>query len=187
MSRHEFKTDMLRGAVPIETKDAGAGLSPELKAALEKFTVIATEVKTINEERIAGFEKKFADVVTEEKLNKALEGLGALREDFNKQFAELKRTPQGGGADDESAMERKLAKLRGIEKKAFGQYVRKDDRNAMHEAHKAGLSEDLNEVKQAYADELGIEIKDLSTIVAEDGGYLVLPEYEREKIGRAHV
>lgn len=181
MSRHESKEALMRTAVPIEAKDAGAGLSPEIKALLENFTRVATEVKGVVDEKLVGFETKYKDPLLEVKADKAIADLGQLREDFNKKFAELQKTPRGSdGGDDEDAYERKLNKLRGLEQKAFGQYIRKDDKQAMALAHKAAFDDEYAETKAYYAEQLGVEIKDLSTIVAEDGGYLVLPEYERE-------
>lgn len=175
----QSREELMKSARPIETKDAGAGLPKDMQALLDRFTKVAEEVKTVNEERIGGIEKKFADVVTEEKMAKTTKALDELRDDFNKKFAELQKTPRGGD-DDETSIERKLKKLRGIEAKAFGSYVRKDDKDAMTAAHREAFKDEYKDVAQAYAEELGVEIKDLSTVVAEDGGYLVLPEYERE-------
>lgn len=177
--KHTSRESLMKNATPVEMKDAGAGLSPELKSLLGEFTKTAVEVKGAIGDQLAAFETKYKDPLLEQKANKAIADLETMREDFNKKFAELARAPRDSG-DDEDAHERKLARLRGIEKKAFGQYIRKDDRGAMNAAHAEALKEEYNETKQAYADELGIDIKDLSTIIAEDGGYLVLPEYERE-------
>lgn len=178
--RHERRENLMKNATPVEAKDAGAGLTPELKAMLGEFTKVAVEVKGAIGEQLTAFEKKFQDPLTEQKANKAIADMEALREDFNKKFAELAKKSTQGEALDDDAMERKLAKLRGIEAKAFNGYIRNDDKAGMLAAQKIAASEDYAEVKAAYAEELGIELKDLSTIVAEDGGYLVLPEYERE-------
>lgn len=178
--RHVRREELMKNAVAIEAKDAGATLSPELKGLLGEFTKVAMDVKAVMDERVSGLEKKI-DPLIEEKAAKATKDLENLRDEFNKKFAEMTRAGAGGSdADDEDAIERKLSKLRGIEKKAFGQYIRKDDKAAMAQAIAEANKDEYKSVLEYYRDETGLDIKDLSTVVAEDGGFLVLPEYERQ-------
>lgn len=156
-----------RQHVALETKEAPA-VSAEMKAAIERFEKTVVEFKAANDERIKGVEKKFDDVVTNEKVDKINVAIDEFKEAVNKQLAELKRAGAGGGADDD--FEKKAYEIQDLELKALDLYVRGDP----------------DEGKRAFAlakkraEEL--ELKDLSTVIAEDGGYLVRPEYEAEMI-----
>lgn len=176
--KHTRREELLSKACPIETKDASAGLAPELKALLDKFTSVAGEVKAANDERINGLAKKFDDVVTQEKAAKIVADLEGLRDDFNKKFAELSRAPKDGG--DVKDLDTKMDSLRMIDARAFEGYVRKGDIEGMQKAQRASAADEYKALREAIEAKFGLEGKDLSTIVAEDGGFLILPQYEKE-------
>lgn len=169
--------ELMASAVPLERKDA---VPPELKSLIEGFGRTMNEFRDANNERLTGIEKKQADFLTEEKANKILEAAEGVREEFNKKFAELTRAQKAEGPDDDE-LEAKAGKLRNIERKAFDRFIRsKDGVEDMRAAQHLAQSEEYKSAAAALSERLGVEIKDLSTIVAEDGGYLIQPEYEQE-------
>lgn len=179
MGKHVSREELMASAVPVERKDASAGLSVELKGLLNEFQKVGEETKAYVTDQLTEFKKGFKDPLTEEKIAKVLEAGDKLRDEFNAKFAELKRAP-GAGDDDYTDVEYKLAQLRRFEAKAFDGFVRRDDREAMVKVQRLAASDEYKAVREAYEQELGVEIKDLSTVIAEDGGYLVLPEYEQD-------
>lgn len=160
------KATAARNHVALETKEAGPGLPLELKTALDGFNKTVADFKAANDERIKGIEKKFDDVVTNEKVDKINAAVEELKSAFNDKIAELSKAAKSASNDNDE-IEAKAAELLGFERKAFDTYLRRGD----HEAMRAAVKK---------ADEL--ELKDLSTVIAEDGGYMVLPEYEADMI-----
>lgn len=155
-----------RNHMQLETKEAGPALPLELKTALEGFQKTVEQFKGANDERIKGIEKKFDDVVTNEKVDKIVAEVELIKKSFNDEFAKLQKAAKEASNDNDD-MEAKAAELAGIERKAFDSYLRRNDIQSMNMAIKK-------------AEEL--ELKDLSTVIADDGGYLVLPEYEADMI-----
>lgn len=172
------RQDLMANAVPLESKEVA--LAPELKGLLDNFGSAMDEFKKTNDVRVAGIEKKFDDVVTNDKLAKVIEASDAFREDFNKKFAELQKA-RASNDNSEDELDEKATRLRNIEKKAFDRYIRsKEGERDMREAQALAGSPEYKEAAKAISEKLGIEIKDLSTIVAEDGGYMIQPEYEQD-------
>lgn len=180
MTKPVRREDLMRNAVPIEHKDAA--LSPELKGMFDKFGGVLAEFKSANEDRIKGVEKKFDDFLSTEKADKIIADLESVRDDFNKKFAELSRAAgQKSSAEEEDELEAKATKLRNIERKAFDSWVRsKEGERDMAAARALASSEEYKQAAADLSERLGVEIKDLSTIIAEDGGYLIQPEYEQD-------
>lgn len=151
--------------VALETKDAGA-LPVELKTALEKFERSVEGFKSSNDERIKGIEKKFDDVVKREEVDRIAAAVEETKKEFNEAFAKLQRS--GAGKDDEA--EKKLQQLADAESKAWDTYIRK------------GRMEGDRAFEEAKSLASKLELKDLSTVIAEDGGYMVHPQYEADMI-----
>lgn len=172
------RQDLVANAVPLESKEVA--LAPELKGLLDNFGSAMDEFKKVNDARVAGIEKKFDDVVTNDKLAKVIQASDEFREDFNKKFAELQKAKASNDNSDDE-LEEKATRLRNIEKKAFDRYIRsKEGERDMREAQALAGSPEYKEAAKAISEKLGIEVKDLSTIIAEDGGYMIQPEYEQD-------
>lgn len=173
------RQDLMANAVPLESKEVA--LAPELKGLLDNFGSAMDEFKKVNDARVAGIEKKFDDVVTNDKLAKVIQASDEFREDFNKKFAELQKAKASNDNSDDE-IDSKLARLRNIESKAFETYVRDGDIGPINEARKLAFSAEYKEVFAAWEQREGrdLEQKDLSTIIAEDGGYMIQPEYEQD-------
>lgn len=168
-----------RNHVALETKEAA--VAPEVKAALDRFNSAISEFKSANDDRIKGIEKKFDDVVTNEKVDRILAAVDEFKTAVNSEIAALKRAGKASNSGDTSDIEAKLDKLRGLEAKAFDKFIRtRDGVVDMQRVQTLASSDEYKGVLEHYRNELGLDVKDLSTVVAEDGGYLVLPEYESE-------
>lgn len=153
--------------VALETKEAGA-LPVELKTALDKFERTVETFRNSNDERIKGIEKKFDDVVKRDEVERITAAVEEAKKEFNEAFAKLQRA--GGGESDEAKAEKKLAELGELEAKAWDTYIRK------------GRLEGDRAFAEAKAAAERLELKDLSTVIAEDGGYMVHPQYEADMI-----
>ncbi len=180
MGKHVSRRD-LTSAIPLERKDATAGLSVELKGLLGEFQKVGAETKSYVDEQLSEFRKGFKDPVLEEKIQKIMDANDTLRDEINKKFAEAAKQGAGdGGADYENDAEFKIYQLRREERKAFDGYVRRGDNQAMIAAQRLAHTDEYKTLAKQFSEHLGVEIKDLSTVIAEDGGYLVQPEYETE-------
>lgn len=145
--------------------DGGVSLV-EIKQGIDKHmsTVDAFQKKV--DERIAGVEKKFDDVVTREAVDRLAAELTETKAFVNDNIAALKRAKQSGEGD----LERKGILAGALERYAVDQYIRTGK-----------LRADPGDVELKAAME-ELEVKDLSTVIGEDGGYAVLPEYISEMI-----
>ncbi len=152
----------------------GAGelkMTPEVKAAFDKYQNAVEAFKAANDERLDGINKQFDDVVKKEEVAKINTALDTFKEEINKAIVELKRAPAGGDDEYYKAQENKSS-LYHAEMDALDIYIR-DGADAGKQAVQ-GLS--------AKAKELGFERKDLSTVILADGGVAVRPEWEAEMI-----
>jgi len=156
--------------VRLETKEANPGDFPvEIKKAVEDFLRTAEEARGKNDQRLANVEKKFDDVVTRDELKKLEEAETKFKADVNAAIAELKRSDRGGD-EGEAEFDEKRAEIYGMEMKAMDLYVRGDK------------EEGQRLFAEAKAHAVKLELKDLSTVITEDGGYLVRPEFEADMI-----
>lgn len=148
-------------------------LTPELKQAFDGYQSAVDAFKKSNDTRLDGIEKRFEDVVDREQVKTINDALAQLKSDIAAQFAELKRA--GGANDnDDDYYERgeKFGQLLDFESAAMDTYVRK--------GYNAGVRAVQSLGEKAV--ELGFEKKDLSTVVLEDGGVAVRPEWEADMI-----
>ena len=148
-------------------------LTPEVKAAFDKYQSTVEAFKGSNDERLAGIEKKFDDVVKRDETDKINAALNELKEDINKQILELKRADRQGGDDDDYELDVKYGQLVREEVKALDMFVR----GGQHAGHVAVRN--LRDQCKALGFD---EKKDLSTVIMEDGGIAVRPEWEAEMI-----
>lgn len=154
--------------LPAELKTA---VAPVMQA-IEQFKADHTEaLKT---------KANANDVVTKDKLDKATADIDALKSLVNEKFAELNRSGRGE-EDAGKALKATAAKLELTCKQAFESFIRAPN-SVQADRALAAHYEDLarNEEWKDLAAALGVEQKDLSTVVAAEGGYMVLPEYEAE-------
>ncbi|HEX4301541.1 MAG TPA: phage major capsid protein [Rhizomicrobium sp.] len=130
-----------------ETKAA----TPEIKDAFDDFLRAFESFKGANDERLAALERRSADVVTDEKVDRIDKALVEQKRALDELTLAASRPSLGGGAErkptDRDAIERKAA---------FDRYVRKGD--------SGGLD--------------ALEIKTLSAGSNADGGYTVPLEIE---------
>lgn len=163
----------------LETKEAGS-LPIEVKDAFDRYQRTIESLRTVNDERIKGIEKKFDDVVTVEKFDRVASALEELKSQINEQIAALQRG--AGEFDERDEAKAMINDLRQMERKAFDRWVRRGDAYGLQQAAQVALSDNYRDLAKKMADATGIEIKDLSTVVAQDGGYLVQPQVEMEMI-----
>ena len=154
--------------LPAETR---AAMEPVLKA-IETFKSDHTEaLKT---------KANANDVVTKEKHDKMVADIDGLKTALNEAVAKMNRAG-GNGEDEQKTLKTKAAKLSDADKRAFEAYIRAPN-NAVADRlinqHFVDLAH--GDEWKGLADAWGIEQKDLSTVVAAEGGYMVLPEYEAE-------
>jgi HK97 family phage major capsid protein len=77
---HVMKSALEASALkPLETKDV-ASLVPEIKEQFISFQRTFEEFKATNEDRLKGVQKKFDDVVTQEKLERVNTGLDSVKD-----------------------------------------------------------------------------------------------------------
>ncbi len=137
----------------LETKTMDAANHREINQAFDDFLRAFDAFKQANDERLGALEKRSADVVTEEKvdrINRALEDQKRALDDLTLQAAR----PIIGGLND---LGRKQAPYQVRERKqAFDRYVRKGDAGGLD----------------------ALELKALSAGSGPDGGYTVPLEIE---------
>jgi HK97 family phage major capsid protein len=129
-----------------ETKAA----TPEIRDAFDDFLRAFESFKGANDERLAALERRSADVVTDEKVDRINKALDDQKRALDALTLDAARPSLGGGerkSTDRDAMERKAA---------FDRYVRKGDSNGLD----------------------SLELKALSAGTAADGGYTVPLEIE---------
>jgi HK97 family phage major capsid protein len=167
----------------IEVKDSGtaANLSPEAKAALHSFGQTVEALKASVDEQISGVKRRLDDVVTKEKVDRISDDLTALKAAINEEIAAMKRANAGGGGERDS-VSAKISEIRRAERKGFDQWVRKGDARGLQRAAEMAMSAEYQEAAKAVSEHYGVEVKDLSTVVAQDGGYLIEPQRELEMI-----
>lgn len=146
-----------------ETK---AIVAPVLNVLDDLYGVLDAKANSsdiLDKEQVA---KALADVA--ELKTKANEDIKALEKKVNEFVAELKRSPAGNDNDEEFYTKRD--QVYAAELKGMDAYVRGDRVEGMRLMVEAkNLAEKL-------------ELKDLSTVIPEDGGYMVRPEYEADMI-----
>ena len=171
-----------RNHVSLECKEVSA-LPKDIADKIDAFMVASKAANDKNDQRLDNLAKKFDDVVTKDEQKKIDAAMDELKSAVNAEIAALKRAAKSSNSGDTSDIEAKLDRLRRLEAKAFDAFIRRPQNqgvNDMARVHALATSEEYKDVTEHYAREYDIEAKDLSTIVAEEGGYLVLPEYERE-------
>lgn len=144
----------------------GAVALTEIKAGIDRHmsTVDAFHKKV--DEQLSGIQKKFDDVVTKEALDRIAKELTETKAFVNDNIAAIKRAKQAGEGD----LERKELLAGALERYAVDQYIR---------TGKLRVDPSDTELKAAMEE---LEVKDLNTVIGEDGGYAVLPEYVSEMI-----
>lgn len=169
-----------RQHVRLEKKDA-QGLPEPVQKALDGY-FLARKAHDDKNDQLLGQLRQ--DAVTKEELKKIDEvviGMKKAVDDAYSEIAALKRAAKSSNSGDTSDIEAKLDKLRRIEAKAFDSFVRTRDGSVdLMRAQQLASSDEYKSVLEHYRAELDLDLKDLSTVVAEDGGFLVLPEYESE-------
>ncbi|MBV8799273.1 MAG: phage major capsid protein [Alphaproteobacteria bacterium] len=126
----------------LETRDAS---SREIKEAFGEFLNAFESFKEANDERLAQIEKRSADAVTEEKVERINKALETQKRALDELMLSAARPALGGEsktANDRIARERKAA---------FDSYVRKGDASGFH----------------------SLEVKAMSVGSNPDGGYVV--------------
>lgn len=154
-------------------------LPAELKGAVAP---IMTAIDAFKSDHTEALKKKanIDDVVTKDKHEKMLADIDGLKTLVNEKFAELSRS--GGGGDTEvKKLKEAAVELKMADRDAFAAYIRAPnnavaDRLMTSHLHNLAYAEEWKGLAQAW----GIEQKDLSTVVASEGGYMVLPEYEAQ-------
>src|SRR5262249_8384030 len=124
--------------------------TPEIKSAFDDFLGAFEQFKAANDERLTQLERRSADVVTEEKVDRINQALDQQKRALDALLLDAARPALGGerkAATDRDALERK---------QAFDRYVRKGD--------SAGLD--------------SLELKAMSVGSNADGGYTVPLEIE---------
>lgn len=160
----------------LETKETKFEDLPEATRAA--MAPVLKAIEAFKSEHMAALEKKADrdDPIVKEKLDKATADIEALKakaneaiEAINKKAADLARAP--AGTQDVDTKIQKIENLRDLEKQAFGDYIRTGEFDSLRDAQKKGadLSKEL-------------QVKDLSTVIFQDGGVMVHPEYEAEMI-----
>jgi HK97 family phage major capsid protein len=132
----------------LETRDAN---SREIKEAFGDFLHAFESFKEANDERLGQLEKRSADVVTEEKVERINKALDAQKRTIDELMLAAARPALGGEtktANDRATRERKAA---------FDTYVRKGDASSFH----------------------SLELKAMSVGSNPDGGYVVPLEIEQ--------
>lgn len=154
-------------------------LSAEAKAAVAPVLKAIEDFKSEHTEALKS-KANAADVITKDKLEKATADIDSLKTLVNEKFAELNRAGKGN-EDPKAVLKTKAAKLENECKAAFERFIRAPN-NVQAERALAAHFDDIarNEEWKDLAAAYGVEQKDLSTVVAAEGGYMVLPEYEAE-------
>lgn len=170
--KHQPAARLRAGASPLalETKDAtGAGGVPalEIKQMSERVLATLAEERRVNDERLKGIEKKFDDVVTAEKLNRVQAAFDEYKSAVDQRLAELARSGKADRKAEQEEQDARLGELRQFEAKALNHWWRRGDTSLLHKS--AEVAERL-------------ELKDLNSVVAADGGYMVLPEQSADII-----
>ncbi len=134
----------------LESKAFGAGPDLEVKKAFEEFLGNFEAFKQSNDERLKGLEKRSADVVLDEKVDRINAALDRQQRNIDALLLDAARPALGASV--------KSADPRGLEKKqAFDRYVRKGDAGGLD----------------------AMEVKAMSAGTPADGGYTVPLEIER--------
>lgn len=168
--KHQPAARLRAGASPLalETKDAtGAGGVPalEIKQMSERVLATLAEERRVNDERLKGIEKKFDDVVTAEKLNRVQAAFDEYKSAVDKKFAEMARSGKADRKAEKEEYDARLGELRTFEAKAQDLFFRKGDTSLIY---------------KGAAEAERLELKDMNSVIAGDGGYMVLPEQEAE-------
>jgi HK97 family phage major capsid protein len=133
----------------LETRDAAQ--SREIKDAFGEFLRVFESFKEANDERLAQIEKRSADIVTEEKVERINKALDTQKRTLDELMLSAARPAFGGetkATNDRATRERKTA---------FDTYVRKGDASGFH----------------------SLELKAMSVGSNPDGGYVVPLEIEQ--------
>lgn len=150
----------------------GAVSLVEVKAGIERhFTAVDAFQKKVDDQ-LTGIQKKFDDVVTKEALDRISAELTETKAFVNDNIAAMKRAKQ----TSEDDLERKDVLFAAVQRTLMDEYFRQLGARSVSELK--CLKEDA-ELKAALEE---LEIKDLSTVIAQDGGYMVIPEYVSEMI-----
>lgn len=156
--------------------DGAVALQGEIKQAFDAYQGTIEALLKKNDERLDNVAKRFDDVITKDELKKIDAAVTEMKEAFNKEVAALKRS---GRAEERTEEKQRLAAFDATERKAFDEWFRTGQDGGI----KASYAQGIELAKQlGLKDVHGVEIKDLSTVIAQDGGYMVRPEYEAEMI-----
>lgn len=165
----------------LEHKEAGS-LPVEVKQAFDKYQGTVQALLQKNDERVGELAKKLDDVVTREHVERINAAVTELKSSINEEIAALKRAAKASNSGDTDEIDAKLDHLRRVEAKAFDRWVRTGEQHGLRDAANLALTTEYKSLALEAAGRLGVEIKDLSTVVAQDGGYLVQPQVEMEMI-----
>ncbi len=133
----------------LTTRDASQ--DREVKEAFDDFRRIFESFRQDNDERLAKIEKRSADVITEEKVDRINKALDAQKRTLDELMLSAARPALGG---ETKAMSDRATRER---KAAFDSYVRKGDPSGFH----------------------SLEVKAMSAGSNPDGGYVVPLEIEQ--------
>lgn len=162
------------GGLRIEYKDDAGALPPELKTAINGFSVALEEFKAANDARIKALEGKSGsvDVLITEKTDRINAALDQLKADVNAELVKLKR-PAIDPTDKKAAQG--LAEFKAMAERASVAVRFKDDAEALDamNRYKAASNRYLRVGRDALTPD---ELKELSVGTATEGGYLVMPE-----------
>jgi HK97 family phage major capsid protein len=127
--RHERTRQILLSATALSTGGlrtvfAEGPSGTEVKAALDGLNKVFAEFKAANDERLKGVEKKFEDVVTNEKVEKINASVTTLQTAFDDMSAKLARAQLGSGAGTA------LTPEQDEHKKAFNSWFRNGENEA---------------------------------------------------------
>ena len=143
-----------------------------------QFDKVMRTLETFKSEHSADLAKKAnrEDVVTLEKHEKLLTDIDGLKAALNESVAKWNAAGGGKTAEDKRKLEAKAAinQVADMEFAGFDHWVRKGDEGMLRQSQALAA--------KAENDFAEFGLKDLSTVVNADGGYMVHPEVESEMI-----
>jgi HK97 family phage major capsid protein len=144
--------------------DGTGALPAEIKQAIAAFEKTGAELKQAFDDRA-----KQGDALLEEKIGKIVTDLDGLKQSVNESIAEMKRSGAGGD-DDGYDDEEKSIFWNALQRSAFDTLIRKGDLRDFYADADARKAAEI------------LEMKDLSTVIGQDGGYSIVPERMSEMI-----
>jgi HK97 family phage major capsid protein len=166
--KHQTAARLRAGASPLalETKDAGSGsVVLEVRQMQDKILGILQDERKANDDRLKGIEKRFDDVVTQERLKRIQDAFDEHKSALDARLVEMQRAARAEAKADGQDRDQRLKDLRDFERGAQDLWFRKGDASLIY---------------KSAAEAERLELKDMTSVVASDGGYMVMPEQEAE-------